>query len=376
MCAGAQAQLINLILLYLVEFIADMSEKDNELIGVKEIARRAKVSIGTVDRVIHDRKGVSQKTKDKVNAIIQELNYQPNIFARSLASKKQLRFIVLIPEVSKETDYWEAPLLGINQASAEIVPYGISVENYLYDLNDKNSFLKQIGLIDLSTVQGVLVAPMFTDEAEPFLRKLERLKIPYVFINSDIQGHNSLSYIGPNLYQSGYLSAHLIKYLINKQDRVLIVNIAKEIDNQHHLLRKEQGFRNYFSDHNLPNPILKLDIKKTEFSHVSAALTRLLKDNTVAAIFVTNSRVCTVARYLKKNNTANPILIGFDYTKDNVDLLKEGDIDFLICQKPREQGYRGIMALYQFVVHAKNTEKNNFMPIDIITSENCDFYIN
>lgn len=353
-----------------------MSEKDSELTGVKEIARRANVSIGTVDRVIHDRKGVSQKTKDMINAIIQELDYQPNIFARRLASKKQLKFAVLIPKVSAETDYWEAPLLGIDQASAEISPYGISVENYLYDLNDKNSFLQQISLIDLSKVQGVLLAPIFIEESEHFLRKLERRKIPYVLINSDIQGHDSLSYIGPNLYQSGYLSAHLMKYLVKKEDSILIVNISHEIDNQHHLLRKEQGFRNYFSDNQLENNILKLDIKKTDYSFVSSSLSKMLKNNTVAAIFVTNSRVSTVAKYLKKNEGSSPILIGFDYTKENLSFLKEGSIDFLICQKPREQGYKGIIALYQFIVHAKNAEKNNFMPIDIITTENCDFYVN
>jgi len=60
-----------------------------EVSGVKEIARRAKVSIGTVDRVLHNREGVSEKTKTKINKIIQELDYQPNILARRLASSAQ-----------------------------------------------------------------------------------------------------------------------------------------------------------------------------------------------------------------------------------------------------------------------------------------------
>lgn len=353
-----------------------MSGKDSELIGVKEIARRANVSIGTVDRVIHDRKGVSQNTKDKINAIIKELDYQPNIFARRLASKKQVIFAVLIPKTSQETNYWEAPLLGIDQAAHEISPYGITLQRYLYDLNDKSSFMEQIKLIDLSLVQGVLLAPSFIDESVHFIKKLEKRKIPYVFINSDIQGNNSLSYFGPDLYQSGYLSAHLMKYLVKKEDEILIVNISQEIDNQHHLLRKEQGFRNYFADKKLDNVIQKIDIKQTDYTYVSNSLQKVLQNHNIVAVFVTNSRVSTVAKYLKKAGGKSRVLIGFDYTKENLSFLKEGDIDFLICQKPREQGYKGLMALYQFVVHAKTGEKNNFMPIDIITSENCDFYIN
>lgn len=66
-----------------------MEKKNSGTVGVKEIARLANVSIGTVDRVLNNRVGVSEKTKAKILKIIEELNYQPNIFARRLASKKK-----------------------------------------------------------------------------------------------------------------------------------------------------------------------------------------------------------------------------------------------------------------------------------------------
>src|SRR5687767_11879019 len=100
-----------------------MKKKAQELYGVKEIARRANVSIGTVDRVIHNRSGVSEKTRNKINEIIKELNYQPNILASRLASKKIYQIAVLIPQISVETDFWEAPLKGIQRAESEIKKY-------------------------------------------------------------------------------------------------------------------------------------------------------------------------------------------------------------------------------------------------------------
>jgi LacI family transcriptional regulator len=51
-------------------------------------------------------------------------------------------------------------------------------------------------------------------------------------------------------------------------------------------------------------------------------------------------------------------------------------IDFLICQKPQEQAYRGVMALYQHLAFAIPVEKKYFMPIDIITKENYTYYRN
>jgi LacI family transcriptional regulator len=56
--------------------------------------------------------------------------------------------------------------------------------------------------------------------------------------------------------------------------------------------------------------------------------------------------------------------------------LKDGDIDFLICQKPGEQAYKGIMSLYQHIVLNSGADRMQFMPIDIITKENYQFYKN
>ena len=352
-----------------------MKSKKAELTGVKEIARRANVSIGTVDRVIHNRPGVSEKTRVKVNAIIAELDYQPNIFARRLASKKILKLVVLIPQ-SAETDYWDAPLEGIRQAEAEIKPYGIEIDLRLYQLNSKRSFTQAVKSLSVADIDGVLLAPVFTDESLEFLKKLKQHNIPCVFINSDLPDYEGLSYFGPDLFQSGYLAAHLMKYLVAKTDGVLVVNISHEIDNHHHLLRKEQGFRSYFQKYNISTPIYKVDIADTDYLSVKKSLLQFFKETKVKAIFVTNSRVSAVARFLKEIREDEVLLIGFDYTRENLMHLYTDEIDFLICQKPREQGYKGIMALYQHLVHAARIEKVNFMPIDIVTKENASSYLN
>lgn len=350
--------------------------EEKELVGVREIARKANVSIATVDRVLHNRTGVSAKTKEKIDAIIEELNYKPNILARRLASKQVLRFAVLIPSASKETDYWDAPLSGVLQAGSEISAYGIQIETFLFDQNDKKSFVKQAEKIIQGNFNGVLLAPMFIEESSSFVKECTKLNIPCVFINSDIPDVKSLCYIGPSLYHSGYLTAHISGYLLKEEDKILIVNISKEIDNHHHLLRKEEGFRKYFADNHKNNEIFKVDIRDTAYESVKASLSAKLKTNPVNLIFVTNSRVASVARYLEEEKIENVKLIGFDFLEINITYLKKQTIDFLICQKPIEQGYKGIMALYNHFVHAITVEKVYHMPIDIITRENYQFYRN
>ncbi|WP_276347021.1 substrate-binding domain-containing protein [Daejeonella sp. JGW-45] len=353
-----------------------MKKRATELTGVKEIARRANVSIATVDRVIHNRKGVSAETKEKINKLIEELNYKPNLLAQRLASRKVLHLATLIPESSKETSFWDAPLKGIEQAGAEIEQFGIVLDKYFYDQNSIESFVKQTKVILDSIPDGVLFGPSFIEESVTFTDKCQELGIPYVLIDSDLPNKSSLSYIGPNLYHSGYMGGHLISYLTRNNDKVLVVNISKEIDNQHHLLKKEEGLRAYFKDHNLKGNIIKLDIKDVADKSIEKSISKAFEDSTdIQVVFVTNSRVFKVAHFVEKSKK-DVILIGYDFLAENVDYLKRGVIDFLICQKPKQQAYRGVMSLYQHLAFGTPVEKIYFMPIDILTKENADFYRN
>ena len=95
----------------------------------------------------------------------------------------------------------------------------------------------------------------------------------------------------------------------------------------------------------------------------------------VKLIFVTNSKVSMVAEYLMKSNQ-KMILIGYDFLQENIEYLDKGFINFLICQKPEEQGYRGVMALYHHLILKIPIVNIDYMPIDIITKENYEFYKN
>ncbi|ACT92523.1 substrate-binding domain-containing protein [Dyadobacter fermentans] len=351
-------------------------EKENELFGVKEIARRANVSTATVDRVLHNRTGVSEKTKAKINAIIKEMDYQPNILASRLASRKIISLAALIPDVSEETDFWSAPLAGIRRAEAEMKQYGVQVQVFLFDLNDKDSFAGQIRHVLDGGFHGILISPSFIGETQKFASECNRRKIPYVFIDSDIPDLNSLSYIGPHLRKSGYVGAKLLTYRLEPEKKVLIINISKEVDNFNYP-EIEDGFRAYFNDNKQPNEIVRIDIRETDYQSVARHLTYVFHLNKdIGAAFVTNSRVHTVASFLKNSHRTHVSLIGYDFVKENVDYLENNVIDFLICHRPDDQGYRGMMALYQTLVVNAPVTRQNYMPIDIVTKENYEFYQN
>lgn len=351
--------------------------KKKELQGVKEIARRANVAIATVDRVIHNRPGVSEKTREKINQIIAELNYQPNLLASRLASGKIITLGVLIPSVTEETDFWEAPLRGVQRAATEIRQYGIKVELFFFDLRDSGSFVFQANRLLEAAVDGMVLAPAFVDEAKKFATACQQAGKPCIFIDSNLPDQPSLSYIGPPLFQSGYLAAKLCTYALREHSKLLVVNIARAMDS--YTYREiEEGFRAYFTDQRQNYPIIRADIHQTDFASVARQLQEQFDANpTIDAIFVSNSRAFSVARFLESANLPRkPLLIGYDFVSENTRYLASGLIDFLICHQPEDQGYRSIMTLYQFLVFSSPVAKDYYMPIDIVTRENQAFYRN
>ena len=78
-------------------------DKEFSNIRIVDIAKMAGVSVGTVDRVIHNRGRVSEENRKKVQTILEMVHYQPNLMARSLASKKQYHFVAITPSLFRES---------------------------------------------------------------------------------------------------------------------------------------------------------------------------------------------------------------------------------------------------------------------------------
>ena len=110
-----------------------------ERIRIKDIAKMADVSVGTVDRVIHGRSGVSEASRKRVEEILKQLDYQPNMYASALASNKKYTFSCLLPQHEKG-EYWTAVEAGIQDALVAYSDFNISVNLSYYDPFDYHSF--------------------------------------------------------------------------------------------------------------------------------------------------------------------------------------------------------------------------------------------
>lgn len=372
--------MISFVCILIFIFIKNLkltSIKPIKRIRIKDVARKADVSIGTVDRVIHNRGEVSAETKAKILHILEEMDYRPNILASTLASKRVHTFAILVPEPQSEEAYWNKPMTGIKRAFSELQEYGIQITTYRYSQTNPDSFRAKADEIVKSAPEGVVMAPFFSRESKMLIEKLNELSIPYVFIDSNIKECNKISYIGQNSFQSGALAAKLFDFSLPSKGNILIVHFAKEMDNQNHLVQRENGFYDYFtrSDPKNLKKLVTIEIEdpstKSYYQLLDEQFTKL---NPIGGVFVTNSQVYRMAEYLYERKQIQVRLIGHDLIRQNSEWLKKDVVDFLICQRPEEQGYKAIETLFQHVILKRQIPAENYTSIDIVTKENLDFY--
>ncbi|WP_333820963.1 LacI family DNA-binding transcriptional regulator [Ohtaekwangia sp.] len=344
-------------------------------IRIKDIAKLAGVSVGTVDRVLHNRGRVSPEALKKVTEVMEQIDYKPNLIARTLGSNKNYRIAALLPD-PKQDPYWAQSNMGIAQAQTEWAQYGIQVELFLFDLLDKDSFQKMAHEVYLAKPDGILIAPTFYHEAIPIFELFRETDIPYVLFNTNIPEANPLSFIGQNLYQSGRVGAELVYFGQHQPGTLAVLHIDEDIHDSFHLLEKERGFREYFKDRGKGDFSIidfNLNPKDPSFSN---QLDQLLNDSNLRGIFVSTSKGTAVtASFLEKHGKKNIRLVGYDILEENLKYLRNGIIDFLINQNPKRQASLGISHLVNHLMFKKGTPGTDLFPLEVITQQNAESYL-
>ncbi len=346
----------------------------NNQITIKDIAEKANVSIGTVDRVLHHRGEVAESTKKRILAIVDELGYKPNIFASNLASKKPVTFATLFPKPVSEEGYWTKPMIGVQKRVAELKHYGVQLQSFTFSQVNPKEFISVAEKIVSIKPEGVVLAPFFKKESLGFIELLKENHIPFVFIDSEIKDAGQISYIGQYSYQSGMVSGKLLDMML-AEGNILVVHFAKEMDNQNHLVEREKGFYDWYKLNNTSSHQLQtIEIADTSNDKWMKKVKDFITEYRIKGIFVTNSKVFYIGRLIEKFSLEGLKVIGHDLLTENIGFLKKDIVQFLICQRPEEQGYNAVNKLFRHVVQKREIEKEKYTSIDILTKENVDYY--
>lgn len=185
-------------------------------INIKDVARRAGVSISTVSRVVNGSKAVRPETHQKVIKAIEELGYKPNAIARSLKVKNTKTIGIMIPDISNQ--FYPEVVRGIEDI-ANMYEYNIFLCNTDLDAE------KEVQYLDALTekqVDGIIF--MGNIVSEKLAEGFNGIDIPVVLIGTDYADLPSVS------IDNVSASKEAINYLIRKGHRRIGIITGKKRD--------------------------------------------------------------------------------------------------------------------------------------------------
>jgi len=162
---------------------------------IDDIAKKAGVSTATVSRVLNNSSSVTKKTRERVQNVIEECGYIPNVLARSLSIQSTRSIAVLVSDI--ENPYFSQALRGITQVADEN-DYNVLLLNTDEDLQREHRCLKAVA--QQQQPGGIIITPVsYTNQQTgAVLEEFERRGVPVVLLDRLIKGYSFGSILAEN----------------------------------------------------------------------------------------------------------------------------------------------------------------------------------
>ena len=290
-------------------------------VTIKDVAKAAGVSPSTVTRVIQNKSTISDETKKRVRKAMKELNYHPNLNARSLVSSYTQVIGLVLPDDSDvfyQNPFFPSVLRGIAQVASEN-HYAIQIAT---GKNEKERLNAISQMVYGKRVDGLIF--LYAQENDPLVKLVTEEQFPFLILGKSLSPFIPL--VDNDNIQAGFDAA---EYFIKKGcSRIAFIGGAKKLYVTQDRLT---GYQQALQEHNLP-----LDGHRTFFAdeflekkgyNFSKQLFEY--DPKTDAVITTDSLLAEgVCNYLNEHHLDVPVL-SFDSVNPRLNLAAYVNINSL-----------------------------------------------
>lgn len=323
---------------------------------IKDVARLAGVSPSTVSRVISDNPKISEETKLRVFSVINELNYHPNVIARSLANKATKMLGLILP--NNEEDLFKNPFF------IQIMT-GISIyaqkKGYYIMYTFSNDELEELNFIKNYTnskmADGIIL--LTSRSNDKCISYLKRHNYPFVVVGRP-ESIDKVLWVDNDNFKAMY---DVVTHLLSKGHRsIAFISGPSDFNFSRDRLNGYLKALEYYQ--------LSIDdnfiIQETDHTEASGsrAMEKLLNYKTPTAIVTTDDLLAFGAmKYMKEHTDSNISIVGFNNTPLSVyqtPPLSSVDIN------PEKLGYYAVKLLIQKLNDEKMPFRNYIVDTNLI----------
>jgi len=315
----------------------------------KEVAESLGISRGTVDRALHNRKGVSDDTRKTIVEKAKVLGYTPNRLASFLSTGRTLNVAMITPA----DPLWKSVQEGARAFSAMMGDHVVNItwhETGVHDLGRETEILLEV--LE-SGVDGIGIAPADPERLRDLIDRAVHRQISVVTLNTDAPDSRRICFVGQDHLLAGRIAGELMGKFLMGSGKVVAVTafssvlahkrrldaFAGIIGEQYPGIAIDRVFENHDSD-------------EEAYGQIRGYLSQT---RNVSGIYLTSGNgPGGVARALSEAGLAGTVrVICFDYFPETVRLLKKGFVHATIGEDPFTQGYQAVKILYEHLIERK-----------------------
>jgi LacI family transcriptional regulator len=336
-------------------------------IGVREIAKLASVSVGTVDRALHNRKGISEQTRKRILAVAERAQYEPDLAARALsAGRVPVRIGVCIPREIRY--YFEQMLSGILSEAKRFERLGVQVV-YNPPVRWGVGESERISELLNQGVRALLIAPGDPAGLTPVIDAAEKSNVRVVCVDSDAPESCRSTVVCANAQVAGHLAAELMAGFVGPKSPVAVITGTLKVEDH---AKKTQSFCELYPKLSEGGQVLQvIEAHEDEEEAFHKCFALLQESRSLTGIYVNTVNCLPVCRALcAQGLCGNVKLITTDLFTDMVTYFEKGTIRASIHGRPFIQGEIAMRLLVDHLVNGRPLPSAHYVAPHIVLRSN------
>lgn len=335
-------------------------------ITLKQIAEMAGVHKSTVDKVIHNRPGVSDAKRQQIRKLLDEYGYESNPLAKALNyQKKKMAIAVVLPVVDALADLKR----GMELVRQDFNSFNFEIQYYEIPFPDANAQAKCLRQLCSQGISGVVVSPIEAPAVAEALRALHAAQIPVVTVNSDLADVPLLCSVGQDDVQSAQVAARLAGLLLGGKGSLGIISSHA----MRGVIQRRQAFESYLPRCWQGVRIAGIEeIQETAEAAYQGAAALLNRCPDIHALFITCGCVPDICRAVQDKGLSGKLaVICYEKYPAIKELVHNGQVACTISGDLVTQGRLAMRLLFEYIIYDRKPEHTSiFIRNEILFREN------
>ena len=329
-------------------------------VTMKQIAEIAGVHRSTVDKVIHGRPGVSDDVRKKVQKIIDELEYKPNMVGMALKSQsKVFRLAAILLDVDAMPYLRE----GIARGAEEYRDFNIELQYEICKFSEPQEQARLIREAVQKGCDGIILSPINAGVVRDAVNRAAEKGVPTITVNSDLTDSRRLCTVDQDNDREGRIAGRLMGSFLRGQGRIAVVTAASAKENNNYGVKnRETHFVSLISEQ-FPEIKIVRRIESMEDPVITFAQTmRLLEEEPeLDGIFVTCGGVKEIGRAIKINGVQGLTVVCYGDYPEIQELMREDIVTCTISSDLPEQGKLPVQLMMNYLLLHQRPKQEQYL---------------